>query len=110
MKKELKNQKGFTMIEIIISLALFSVFAVAFSGVFTTAILGVVKSGNQADAAYMTQQTLNENIAAKTYTGTQTLTYNFAGGPSVSIPVDLVEAEVVVDGNVSKMHAFVKQP
>lgn len=64
MKKTMKK-KGFTLIELIISIALLAIVAVAFSNMFLTGIKGIFNAGHKSKANYISQQALENKISGK---------------------------------------------
>lgn len=60
------KKKGFTLIELIISIALLAIVAVTFSNMFLTGIKGIFNAGNKSKANYISQQALENKISGKT--------------------------------------------
>jgi prepilin-type N-terminal cleavage/methylation domain-containing protein len=107
------SSKGLTLIEIVVSMAIFGIVIVSFLSIFTTGFMGIVRAGQRADAAYLSQQKMtNKIIQEGSFIGTTTITYDFSasGGPSIPINVSILEAETVINGNASKMKSFIPTP
>lgn len=64
MKKTMKK-KGFTLIELILSIALLAIVAIAFSNMFLTGLKGVFNAGHKSKANYISQQALENKISGK---------------------------------------------
>lgn len=67
MNKAVKK-KGFTLIELIISIALFAILSVAFLSMFSTGIKGIFNAGNKSKANYTSQQALENELSGKPVT------------------------------------------
>ena len=105
------SSKGFTLIEVVISMALIGIVIVSFLNIFTTGFMGIVRSGHRADAAYQSQQEMtNKLIQENSFIDATSISYNFSGGPTITVDVSIMEAETVVNGNVSKMKSFIPTP
>lgn len=80
IKKNKISVSGMTLIEVIVSLAIFSFIAVAFFGMFSTVFINMYKSSEITDNAFYAQQLIEEQIAnvksklEKGLTGEVTLT------------------------------------
>lgn len=59
MKHIRSNKNGFTFIEILISIAIFSIIAVAFLTVFTSSVLGIISMGNKSQASAKAQDIID---------------------------------------------------
>lgn len=55
MKYLRSNEKGFTFIEILIAIAIFTIIAIAFLTVFTSSVLGIMSMGNKSRASAKAQ-------------------------------------------------------
>jgi len=62
------RKKGMTLVEIIVSIAILGIIAVAFLPVFTTGFSSVFHAGNKSEALYRAQQDMEGLIADKTIT------------------------------------------
>lgn len=114
--KRIKNKSnGYTLVEVIIALAMIGILSVSFLSIFTSGYRSVIRTGQRAVAAYGSQQLLSQKIIDvnglddDAYTK-ETLTFTFKGGPSIDINVLLIEAEIEINGNRAKMNGFVNAP
>lgn len=57
------NEKGFTLIEVIISLALVGIIAIAFIPIFTSQYVNVYKSGDKSEATYNALEDVENQIS-----------------------------------------------
>lgn len=55
MKYLRSNEKGFTFVEILIAIAIFTIIAVAFLTIFTSSVLGIISMGNKSQASAKAQ-------------------------------------------------------
>jgi prepilin-type N-terminal cleavage/methylation domain-containing protein len=58
------NQKGFTLIEIILSLAIFAIISVGFLGVFSSISINTFNSTKLTEDAFLAQQEIEDKIAS----------------------------------------------
>lgn len=55
-------QKGFTLIEVILSIALLGIISVAFLTMFSSGIFGIINSGKNSVSHYTAQSQIESNI------------------------------------------------
>lgn len=116
IKKSIKKKSnGYTLVEVIIALAMIGILSVSFLSIFTSGFRSVIRTGQRAVAAYGSQQLLSqkvvdaEGLEADEYTE-DTITFTFKGGPSIDIDVLMIETEVDINGNSATMNGFVNAP
>lgn len=115
MKKQKRKSNGYTLVEVIIAMAMVGILSVAFLSIFTSGFRTIAKAGDRAIAAYDSQKVLSskvvdaEGMEADEYTE-QTVTFKFKNGPSIDIEVLLIDTEVDVNGNKAIMNGFVTAP
>ena len=59
-----KNSRGFTLIEIIIGIAILAVISVAFLTLFSFSITRIISAGRKNESQYVAQEEI-ENVIAK---------------------------------------------
>lgn len=115
MKKKIDKKSGYTLVEVIIALAMIGIIAISFLSIFTSGFRTIARTGHQAVAAYGSQQQLSAKVVdadaldSDEYTE-QKLTFTFKSGPIIEVDVRVIETEVDVNGNKSKMNGFVLAP
>lgn len=115
MKRKNRKLGGYSIVEVIIAIAMLGILAVAFLSIFTSGFRTIVKSGDRAVAAYDSQKVLSskvidaEALEVDEYSE-QTITFEFQDGPSIEIDVLLIDTEVDVNGNKATMNGFVTAP
>lgn len=67
------NNKGMTLVEIIVSLAIIAIIFIVFLNVFGSSMVGIINAGNKSRAGFMAQDTLENAIATNPGTGTDTV-------------------------------------
>lgn len=93
------NKKGFTLVEIILSIAIIGIMAVSFIPVFTAGFKGVIFAGEKKTEMFDTQNVMEQEVADSANSGTETLTVTFpADGGKPEFPVT-VDGETVNDGS-----------
>ena len=115
MRKMNEKKKGYTLVEVIIALAMIGILAISFLSIFTSGFRTIARTGHRAIAAYGSQQQLSTKVVSSDtldsdeYTE-QELTFTFKSGPIIKVDVRLIETEVEVNGSKSKMNGFVIAP
>ena len=97
--KSLKNKKGFTLIEMIISLAILAILAAAFLGVFTSGYSGILSAGKYSQTGYVGQRAMENRIAGISVAGIPNVTSSTVSNASVSINFG-VASTVTVTGKI----------
>lgn len=73
MKKDyIKKNSGFTLIEVILSIAIIGIIAVAFIPVFTGGFKSIVYAGKVKTKMFNSQKVIEQEIAIESKTGTST--------------------------------------
>jgi prepilin-type N-terminal cleavage/methylation domain-containing protein len=92
---ELADSRGFTLVEVLVSIALVSVALIAMAGMMTTAYRTIDRSGEQTSASVLVQQRMewlrNQAFTAGSLnagTTTETLTGTYAGYTRVTTIAD----------------------
>lgn len=104
----MKNERGFTLIEVLVSLAILGTTSVAFLSGFSTASLGgsiVDKRETAKNLAESQMEYVKDQPYATSYVPSPELSNEYAGY-SVNISVNSVTAR---DGNIQKIIVIVKQ-
>jgi len=62
-KNYLKNKRGFTLIEVILSIAILAIISIAFLSMFTSGVVGISNSGKKSVSHYTAQNQIESNIS-----------------------------------------------
>ena len=109
--KNLNNNRGITLIEIILSIALVGIIFVTFLSTFSTGYVGIINAGDRADAAYRSQQKLTDKLLKDEITAeNKDITYDFGGGTTLTVNVSIIEAETEINGDSSIIKSFIETP
>ncbi|MCB2295208.1 prepilin-type N-terminal cleavage/methylation domain-containing protein [Clostridium algoriphilum] len=93
-KNYLQNEKGFTLIELIISIAILAIVTTAFLTMFTSGIVGISNSGKKSFDHYTAQSQIESNIndledlpsnVTTTAPGTSNISLIFPGSPNIFV-------------------------
>ena len=87
----LKKKKGFTLIEVILSIAILGIISIAFMTMFTSGIVGISNSGKKSISHYVAQNQIESNISdsgilpSNVVTTTKSITLTFPGKADIVI-------------------------
>ena len=106
-KNYLKNKKAFTLLEVVLSIALLAIISVAFLTMFTSGIVGIKNSGKKTVSHYTVQSQVESNITdpedlpSNVVTSTKSITLIFPGNPSIVVNGRQIDATYSY-GSISK--------
>ena len=63
MKFSIKNEEGFTLVEVIVAFVLLVIMLYALITVFTTGSSGIFRAGRKSEALFETQKSIDNSIA-----------------------------------------------
>lgn len=112
---KLNNQKGLTLIEIILSMAILGILAITFLTMFSSGFRSIIKAGDKTVAAYDAQQSMTNKIIQADdldpdeYTE-ETLIFDFNGGPTIELDIRLLDVYEEHKGSSSNMKGFKIEP
>jgi prepilin-type N-terminal cleavage/methylation domain-containing protein len=102
-----KSQKGFTLIEVILAIAILAIISVAFLTMFTRGIVGIKNSGKKSTSHYTAQSQIESNIndsgnlPSNVVTLPKSISLTFPGKPSFVINGRQIDATYTY-GSISK--------
>lgn len=86
---------GFTLIEVLVSIAILAIISVALLLLFNHSFWGIIKSGNKAENIYEVQQQLENEVENVAYTPDEEITLKFDNGPEIIVHGKYIEESVV---------------
>lgn len=101
--KKLVSKKGFTLLEIIIGIALFGIISISIIPLFTYGFIHINRSGNRSVALYEIQRTIETNGVINPTSQTLTLIFD---DRNIDIEINTYEVEEVYDKNGNKVSIF----
>lgn len=104
--RRVQRLNGFTLIELIVALAVLSIIVIAFINMFSTAIFGVFRAGDKGTAYTMAKQDVETRIARGESVATESLEI-FFDGKKFTIEGGLVETHQFAGNSESEISAFV---
>ncbi len=87
MKKILCNEKGFTLVEVLIAVFILLIIVIAFTTLFTSSFRGITSSGSRSETLFSLQEDIERNIddAGAEFIGNVNI--EFTDGDGVLIPI-----------------------
>jgi prepilin-type N-terminal cleavage/methylation domain-containing protein len=96
----LKSNKGFTLVELIVSMAILSIIIVAFLSMFNFSFLTIVNSGKRTDAAF-NAQTIIDDLYAQSSLDDVSDVRNYLTSKGYNEVVNLVDVETYTSNAVN---------
>lgn len=93
--KNKNDNKGFTLIEIMLAVAVLSIIVVSFSGAFSSGFRSIQQSRKEITNLNESQSELEEKIASEAFDRAQTLNLHFNNQESIEVPGAIVEKNEV---------------
>jgi len=90
-----KNKAGFTLVEIIVSVAILSIIIFAFSILFTTSFSGIFSAGRKSEALFKVQEEMDKKIA-------EGLSNNFDSSNPDQLTIEFDYRTVTVEGEIKE--------
>lgn len=107
LMNRLKNPQGFTLIEMIVALAIIGIMAVSFLTVFSSTYAHIFSAGRRSDAIFSTEKKVEAAIASGT-TGTADTFSLSIGGRTINVSGTLVtEQSTYENGKTVTLKSFV---
>lgn len=107
LMNRLNNPKGFTLIEMIVALAIIGIMAVSFLTVFSSTYAHIFSAGRRSDAIFSTEKKVEAAIASGT-TGTADTFSLSIGGRTINVSGTLVtEQSTYENGKTVTLKSFV---
>lgn len=92
------NKKGFTLIEVIVSLAVIGIIAVAMLTIFNTGLINIVSAGERSSATNLAELNLYEDDSEE---NNDSISIDLPTGKKDQIPID-GKYEVEINGSLNK--------
>ena len=77
MMNTLSQEKGFSLIEVLVALAILMISIFAFTTLFTTSFQGIFRAGHKSEAMFEAQEKIDQAIAAGTNSGADNISIVF---------------------------------
>lgn len=105
--RSLNRTAGFTLIELIVALAIIGIMAVSFLTVFSTTYAHIFSAGRKSDAVFQTEQKVESAIATGTTSTTDVFLLTI-GGRTVSLTGEVItESTIYENGKIVEIKSFV---
>lgn len=110
-KKMLNNEKGVTLIELIISIAIMGIILISFLGVFSSSFKSIISAGNKSEAVFMSHEEVASVISGEetdeNNTKYTTLSINLPDGQKIEIDGKTITVESNKNRGSSSIKTFV---
>ena len=104
-KNSFRNQNGFTIIEVLVAMAILVLFITAFSALFVQSYVGIINAGNKNNASYDAQAEAEQRIAEENSDSSSTYTITF-GSININIKGGNISVDRTRNGQKSSMLTF----
>ena len=103
----IKNEEGFTLVEIILAFTLLVIMSAAIITMFTTGFSGVFRAGSKSEALFEAQNLMDNAIVGGSGETPALVTYeiNF-GGPSIDVKGEVIDIKYQYDGFSGTIYYF----
>lgn len=102
--KNILNKDAFTLLEIIISIAIIGILATTFITIFSSQYVSIIKSGNKNKATYKASGETEKRMSGKDTVDNGMITLNFGTNElTFKVPIGLIEQEETVGSSSSKL-------
>lgn len=110
------NEKGFTLTEVIIAVALVGIMAVGFIPVITAQYINIQRSGDKSQVTYIALEDLEEQVSADSGEISATdpdatkIEITFGSDPTIEVDAKQIKAEASKSGTNTKTELKVAIP
>lgn len=105
MKTRTKDNRGMTLLEIIIALAILGIIAVSILALFTSSFSFIAKAGNRSVATYDANAQVEQAIVEKDTTGSK-IQIEFEDHSTIDAPGKLLHKTAVENGVTVDIYYF----
>lgn len=105
-KSYLTNKNGFTIIEVLVAMAILVLFITAFSALFVQSYTGIMAAGSKNNASYQAQAEVEQRIAEENSDSSGTYTITF-GSINITINGGKINVDKTKNGQKSSMLTFI---
>lgn len=91
MINKMKSNKGFSLVELLVSISLLTIMAVAFLPLLTTSYSGIQKSGERNNAINLAQQEIEQRFSKGAEKSDTQITIRFPG-----VELFKIEGEIII--------------
>lgn len=96
------NQKGVTLVEIIVALAILGIISVTFLTIFAGTFKWVIDGGDRGEAVFSAQQAVESNLVDSSTGSPVTVVIRKQDGSSITVAGKLVEPSGLAAGSVGE--------
>lgn len=93
MKRLTMNNRGFTLIELIISIAIIAILLIAGASILSTTLVIIVDEGNDTEALYQAQDAMERLVSGEVTIINDTIVYN-----KLELPIQADGHDEYIDG------------
>lgn len=100
------NKKGFTLLELIVSMAIIGLLAVSFLQMFTFGLSGIFSAGKYTKAQYIAQQAIENKLAGLSVSLPQYITAPVDTNLTVTLKFQhsgQADVNIVINGKIKKI-------
>lgn len=91
MKKVIGASSGFTLVELLVALAILAIVAASFVGLYTTGVFGIARAGTRSHGINLSQEQLERSIQTGTVSTDIDLTITLPDGEEFEVSGEIKE-------------------
>lgn len=103
----LKNQEGFTIVEVLVALVFLIIIIFAFTNLLATGHSGIFRAGQKSEALFYAQEDIDNQIAGGSGTGSVTHTISFSGIDPIPIAGEEIEITYQYGDHSDQLYYFI---
>jgi prepilin-type N-terminal cleavage/methylation domain-containing protein len=108
MKPLLRNDKGLSLVEVLVAITILLIIVIVFAALFNTSIRGIISSGDRSSTLFDLQKDLEAETPVPAILDTQPKNISFGNGVVIPGKQGTFKQDMA-DGNEVLIHVFIPE-